>query len=219
MTGWRSSPRLGGASVSQARKSCDFTSSPEPSWRPTPLAGLIALLCVVSVVVPVAAARAAATPKPAVTATSATPMGDPESWTPAQAPMPTVLPNGQASQTMTLASTSCSSSQFCVAVGYATDSVNNSFPWRKLIHKARGPRACSCARKCVHSSRSRRAQFCFMPKRWRVRRFGIYGSAGGGNIFWQSALLEVLSGGVWTVSESVAIRTGLWVGQRRVRGL
>ncbi len=51
-----------------------------------------------------------------------------ESWTPSGAPMPTVLPNGNAPESMNLFSTSCSSASFCVAIGTVADAGLHHFP-------------------------------------------------------------------------------------------
>ena len=54
-----------------------------------------------------------------------------EDWTPSGTPMPTVLPNGNAPESMNLSSTSCSSAAFCVAVGSVSDADGgggNTFP-------------------------------------------------------------------------------------------
>ena len=52
---------------------------------------------------------------------------DQGSWTPSQAPLPTAsLPDGGTADAMDLSSTSCSSSSFCVAVGWVSDGNDNS---------------------------------------------------------------------------------------------
>jgi hypothetical protein len=54
--------------------------------------------------------------------------GSQELWDPTQAPLPSVLPSGNPAESMDLEATSCSSTSFCVAVGFVIDTNGNFFP-------------------------------------------------------------------------------------------
>ena len=49
-------------------------------------------------------------------------------WNPSQAPLPASLPSGEQPVSENLSATSCSSSNFCVAVGYVSDADDDIYP-------------------------------------------------------------------------------------------
>ena len=125
-----------------------------------------------------------------------------EPWTPSQAPMPTVLPNGAAPQSMQLASTSCSSASFCVAVGFVTDGNQNYFPIAETY--SQGSWTPSILPMPADASTDFYDGSLFSvscPSDGVCAAVGDYDSFDADNDSdYQNGLLESLSSGVWTPS-------------------
>jgi IPT/TIG domain/Putative Ig domain len=128
-----------------------------------------------------------------------------ESWTPSGAPMPTVLPNGNAPESMHLSSTSCSSAAFCVAVGSVSDSNGggNIFPVAETY--SQGSWSVSVLPMPSNASTGDYTGVLMSvscPSDGVCAAVGLYDvfdpSLDGNN---QIGLLETLSNGVWTPSE------------------
>ena len=124
--------------------------------------------------------------------------------------MPTTLPSGLAPEDMKVYSTSCSSSSFCVAVGWVRDVDLNSFPLAETY--AQGSWTASVLPTPLNAvlinsgggdSYSGGLFSVSCPSDGECAAVGEYDawdpsvSAGLGN-----GLLEVLSSGTWTVSEA-----------------
>ena len=126
-----------------------------------------------------------------------------ESWTPSGAPMPTVLPNGNAPDFMQLYSTSCSSAAFCVAVGRARDALQNYFPVAETY--SQGSWSVSVLPMPANASSNNYDGVLYSVS---CPSDGVCAAVGGYDMFdpstgynYQIGLLETLSSGVWTPSE------------------
>ena len=123
-------------------------------------------------------------------------------WTPTGAPLPTSLPNGATPASMTLSATSCSSSSFCVAVGYVTGG-GGTFPLLETY--SQGVWSPSVAPMPANADTSNPALLSSVscPSDGTCTAVGeYYPFAPVGQAEPQTGLLESLTSGVWTPTEA-----------------
>jgi hypothetical protein len=125
-------------------------------------------------------------------------------WTPSQAPLPGApLPDGGTAQAMDLSSTSCSSSSFCVAVGWVSDGSESNgyiprFPFAEMYLGGLWTPAVLPRPSDAESFLSNLTSVACASDD-SCAAVGTY-SSGSNNLLFQSGLLEQLSVGVWTAS-------------------
>ncbi|HXQ60499.1 MAG TPA: Ig domain-containing protein [Acidimicrobiales bacterium] len=122
---------------------------------------------------------------------------------PSPAPLPTLLPNGNAPQSATLYSSACSSASFCVAVGTVEDAELDSYPLVETYDGSTWSASTAPLPANADAGPSNGAVLYSVS----CGSDGTCGAAGDYNDFdgtvqYQNGLLEALSGGTWTATEA-----------------
>jgi hypothetical protein len=124
-------------------------------------------------------------------------------WIPTDAPMPNALPNGLTPSSISLSATSCSSASFCVSVGWVMDDQYDHYPLVETF--TNGVWSASIPASPANATSSGligELAGVSCPADGICAAVGLYNSHDPqDNTDFQSALLDTLSGGIWSTAE------------------